>query len=135
MVQYLIENLIAILGLIGGAISLFVSVGQYVKSKQIEIFSTYVEKYNAIVKPEIYDKWYEAVFRDNEEYWEELKPVMIAYLNLVWEEVHLREKDLISSQTWKIWKKEILRIIRSRFAREILGRYKYPNMLELLDKY
>ena len=83
MRQFLVDDLIAIIGLIGGAISLFLSIRQYIHSKQLEIFSTYVDKYSAIVTPEIYDKWYAAVRENKEEYWAELTPVMIAYLNLV----------------------------------------------------
>lgn len=133
MIPFLLENLIDILGIVVAGAGIFLSVRQYIRSKQLEIFSTYVGRYNSIVRPEIYDKWQAAVFENNEDYWEELQPVMIAYLNLVWEEAHLRKNNLISQDIWEIWKPKIQEIIESRFAEKIAINYKYPDLYKLVN--
>jgi hypothetical protein len=63
---------------------------------QLATFRLYADKYNSILIPDIYDKWYKALGGDTEN-WKELTPTMIAYLNLIWEEAYLVQTGVISN--------------------------------------
>src|SRR5438128_244088 len=81
-------HLIAVLAVAVSAASIAIAVYQYRRTVHRDIFRVYADKYDAILQPEIYPQWQKALAGDNT-HWERLTPVMIAYLNLIWEECYL----------------------------------------------
>jgi hypothetical protein len=59
---------------------------------------------------------------------------MIAYLNLIWEEMYLVENGVISKVLWGIWKQDIREIINTDFAKHIIKQCDYHFPRDLLDK-
>jgi hypothetical protein len=106
---------------------------QYRRNLQLSAFRVYADKYNSILKPDIYEKWSSAL-HGHKENWEELAPTMIAYLNLVWEEMYLVEHGVISKVLWRIWEPEIQEIINTPFASHVIEKYHYQLPRDLLDK-
>jgi hypothetical protein len=98
------------------------AVWQYRRKVHLEIFRTYADKYNAILSPDIYGKWVSAL-RGNRELWEEMNPIMIRYLNLVWEESYLSQNRAIPRGLWRIWLPEITEVLSSDFARHAARTY------------
>ena len=103
--------------LVAGIISSFAAAGsvmfgvyQYRQTVQMSTYRTYADKYNSLLKVDDYDKWL-AALSGKDEYWAELTPTMIAYLNLVWEEVYLTQSGIISKKLWRIWRPEVIRTI------------------------
>jgi hypothetical protein len=95
------------------------AVWQYRRKVHLEIFRTYADRYNAILTPDIYDKWVSAIKGDHS-HWTELNPTMIRYLNLIWEEFYLSRDGVIPSRLWRLWVPEINRVLSSEFARSVL---------------
>ncbi len=93
---------------------------KYRRTVHRDIFRVYADKYDAILQPEIYPQWQKALAGDNT-HWERLTPVMIAYLNLIWEECYLAGDRVIPKQLWELWRPEIQRVLRSDFAKQIMN--------------
>ncbi len=115
---------IALLGSIAAIVSIIIGVYQFIRSNRLSIFSKYCDKYNQIIKPEIYEDWYKAL-KGDKDLQVKLEPQMIAYLNLAWEELFLFEDKLISKKLWDHWKPEIKETLSSSFAQEIMKKYDY----------
>jgi hypothetical protein len=107
------------------AVATFVNaVIQYRRKIHMEIFRTYADRYNAIITPEIYEKWLAAV-KGNQSYWTELNPTMIRYLNLIWEEFFLSRDKVIPGRLWRLWLPEVNRVLASEFARSVLETHNF----------
>jgi len=113
-------HLIAVLAVAVSAASIAIAVYQYRRTVHRDIFRVYADKYDAILQPEIYPQWQKALAGDNT-HWERLTPVMIAYLNLIWEECYLAGDRVIPKQLWELWRPEIQRVLRSDFAKQIMN--------------
>jgi hypothetical protein len=122
----IITSMVAVVGFLFG-------VYQYRRNLQLSAFRVYADKYNSILTPDIYAKWSNAL-RGDKENWKELAPTMIAYLNLVWEEMYLVQNGVISKVLWRIWEPEIREIINTDFARHVIKQYQYHLPRDLLDK-
>src|SRR5205823_4022051 len=115
-----ITNLIVILGMAISAAAIATAVYEYRRTVHRDIFRVYADKYNSILQPEIYPLWQKALAGD-ETHWERLTPVMIAYLNLIWEESYLAGDRVIPKRLWELWRPEIQRVLCSDFARQIMN--------------
>jgi hypothetical protein len=113
-------NFIAVLAVAVIAASIATAVYQYRRTVHRDIFRVYADKYDSILQPEIYPLWQKALAGDDT-HWERLTPVMIAYLNLIWEECYLVGDRVIPSRLWELWRPEIQKVLRSDFAREIMN--------------
>src|SRR5205085_9511208 len=116
----IITNLVAILGVAVGATSIGIAVYQYRRTVHRDIFRVYADKYNSILRPEIYPAWQKALAGD-QTHWERLTPVMIAYLNLIWEECYLFDDSVIPTRLWQLWRPEIQKVLCSDFAKQIMN--------------
>src|ERR1700736_6168784 len=114
-----ITSLVVVLGVAIGATSLAIAVYLYRRTVHRDIFRVYADKYDSILQPEIYPLWREALSGDDK-HWERLTPVMIAYLNLVWEECHLVTDGVIPNRLWDLWRPEVQRVLSTEFARQII---------------
>lgn len=119
-----VTSFVAILGVIVGATSIAAMAYQYRRAVYRDIFRVYADKYNSIVEPENYSLWQKALDGD-QAHWERLTPVMIAYLNLIWEEHYLAGEGVIPISLWNYWLPEIQTVLGSAFAKEIIRRYKF----------
>ena|ERR1700693_82101 len=115
-----ITNLVAVLGVAIGATSIAIAVYQYRRTVHRDIFRVYADKYDSILQPEIYPLWQKALAGD-QTHWERLRPVMIAYLNLIWEECYLVGDSVIPNRLWELWRPEIQKVLSSDFARQIMN--------------
>jgi len=100
------------------AAAVAVSAWQYRRTVHRETFRVYADKYNSILKPEIYREWLEALNGDQAK-WDRMRPTMIAYLNLVWEEQFLASDRTIPRHLWKLWRPEIRTVLCTEFARQV----------------
>ena len=114
-----ITNLVAVLGVAIAATSIAIAVYQYRRTVHRDIFRVYADKYDSILQPEIYPLWQEALAGDDK-HWERLTPVMIAYLNLIWEECYLVSDGVIPQKLWELWRPELQKVLCSDFARQII---------------
>ena len=114
-----ITNFVAVLAVAIGATSIAIAVYQYRRSVHRDIFRVYADKYDSILQPEIYPLWQQALAGDDK-HWERLTPVMIAYLNLIWEESYLVSDGVIPNQLWDLWRPEVQKVLRTDFARQII---------------
>ncbi len=107
-----------------------VGIFQYRRFVHIDIFRKYADKYNSIITPDIYDKWQSAL-AGNQDCWAELTPVMIQYLNLIWEEFFLLQGRIMPRHLWQLWLPEIQRVVRTDFAKQTIAKYDFhfPNDL------
>lgn len=108
----------AIVGTAIGLATLGNAAWQYRRKVHLEIFRTYADMYNAIITPEIYTKW-QAALNGEQQYWTELNPTMINYLNLIWEELFLSREGVINRHLWQLWLPEIRRVFSSDFAKTV----------------
>ena len=115
-----ITNLVVILGVAVAAASIALAAYQYRRTVHRDIFRVYADKYNSILDPEIYPQWQKALTGD-ETHWERLTPVMIAYLNLIWEECYLANDGVIPKRLWELWRPEIQRVLCSNFAKQVMS--------------
>src|ERR1039458_4530515 len=109
------DRVIALTTIVGSLIAvatLVNAVWQYRRKVHLEIFRTYADRYNAILTPDIYEKWVGAL-RGDRDHWVELNPTMIRYLNLIWEEFFLSRDGLIPGRLWRLWSPEIRRVLSS----------------------
>jgi len=120
----IITSIVAVITGIAAVGGFLFGVYQYRRNVQLSTFRVYADKYNSILTPDIYDKWYNALCGD-EENWTELTPTMIAYLNLIWEESYLVRNGVISKLLWRIWEPEARATINTDFAEHIIERYQY----------
>ena len=116
-----------IVGCIVATVSLVNAVLEYQRKVHLEIFRTYSERYNAILPPDIYEKWIHAL----RELWTELNPTLIRYLNLVWEESYLAQEGAIPKRLWRIWCPEITDVLSSDFAKNAAKTYDFHFPIEL----
>jgi hypothetical protein len=124
----IISSIVAVVGFLFG-------VYQYRRNLQLSAFRVYADKYNSILTPDIYEKWSNALRPDGDkENRKELAPTMLAYLNLVWEEMYLVRNGVISKVLWRIWEPEIREIVNTDFAKDVIEQYHYHLPHELLDK-
>ena len=108
------------------------AVWQYRRKTHLEIFRIYADRYNAILTPDIYEKWVRAVSGERE-LWAELNPTLIRYLNLVWEEAYLSKSGAIPRRLWKIWLPEITHVLSSEFVRNAATTYDFHFPVELIS--
>ena len=108
------------------------AVWQYRRKVHLEIFRTYADRYNAILTPDVYEKWL-AALQGERDHWTELQPTMIQYLNLIWEEFFLSRDGVIPRRLWRLWVPEIKRVLSSEFARTVLEDYEFHFPHELTD--
>ena len=101
-----------------------VGIFQYRRSVHINIFRTYADKYNSIITPEKYEKWYSAL-RGEQDNWIELTPTMIGYLNLIWEEYFLVSTRIMPRRLWQLWLPEIERVFATEFAKTTMVKYEF----------
>ncbi|HKV05387.1 MAG TPA: hypothetical protein VJO53_09815 [Candidatus Acidoferrales bacterium] len=116
------DPLTAVATLAGTAIglgTLATGVWQYRRKVHLEIFRVYADKYNAILTPEIYEIWLDAI-RGERTHWGNLTPAMIMYLNLIWEELFLARDGAIPRRLWGVWLPEIKKVLSSEFAKVVL---------------
>jgi hypothetical protein len=105
------------------AVSTFANaVWQYRRKVHLEIFRMYADRYNAILRPDIYEKWVGAIQGDRD-HWIELNSTMIQYLNLIWEEYYLSRDGLIPKRLWQLWLPEMDRVLSSEFAKSVAKAY------------
>ena len=114
----------SIIGTTIGLATLATGVWQYRRKIHLEIFRTYADRYNAILPPEFYSVWHEAL-QGRRERWAEATPIMIKYLNLVWEEYFLSQQRLIPRRLWRLWSPEIDVVLSTEFARETMKVYNF----------
>jgi hypothetical protein len=103
---------------------------QYRRKVHLEIFRTYADRYNAILTPDICEKWVGALKGDRD-HWTELNPTMIRYLNLIWEEFYLSRDGVIPGRLWQLWLPEIRRVLSSEFAKSVLEAHDFHFPAEL----
>ena len=113
-------NFVAVLGVAVIAASIATAVYQYRRTVHRDIFRVYADKYDSILQPEIYPLWQKALAGDDT-HWERLTPVMIAYLNLIWEECYLAGDRVIPRRLWDLWRPEIRKVLSSDFAKQIMN--------------
>lgn len=106
-------------GTVVGLGTLATGVWQYRRKVHLEIFRVYADKYNAILTPEIYEIWLDAI-RGERIHWGKLTPTMIMYLNLIWEELFLAYDGAIPRRLWRVWLPEIKHVLSSDFAKVVL---------------
>jgi hypothetical protein len=106
------------------------AVWQYRRKVHLEIFRTYADRYNAVITSDIYGKWL-AALKGNQDYWIDLTPTMINYLNLIWEEFFLLRDGVIHRRLWRLWLPEIRRVLSSEFAWTVLRTYDFHFPPEL----
>jgi hypothetical protein len=119
-----ISSLATIIGSFVAVATLVNGFWQYRRKIHLEIFRAYADRYNAILTPDIYEKWIRAIEGRHED-WEELRPTMIRYLNLVWEEFYLAKGGLIPARLWQLWLPEISRVLSSEYARSIAKTHEF----------
>ena len=127
-------TVVAVLGVVGTFASVFVAAWEFRRKTHLEIFCAYTKKYNEIIRPEIYADW-QAALEGDQKYWEKLKPVMIQYLNLIWEEAYLREAGIVPDRIWSIWEKEIKPVLKAEFTKRVLKEYKFHYGETWLKKF
>jgi hypothetical protein len=125
-----LTGLTTIIGSIIAVGTLANAVWQYRRKVHLEIFRTYADKYNAILPPEIYEKWVRALKGDRE-LWAELNPTLIRYLNLIWEESYLAQDGAIPRRLWRIWLPEITEVLSSDFVKNAARMYHFHFPVEL----
>jgi hypothetical protein len=114
-----ITNLVVVLGVAIAVTSIAIGVYQYRRTVHRDIFRVYADKYNSILQPEIYPLWQKALAGDRT-HWERLTPVMLAYLNLIWEECYLVSDGVIPNRLWDFWRPEIQKVLSTDFARHVI---------------
>ena len=127
------DNITTITTLIGSAVavaSLVNGVWQYRRKIHLEIFRTSADRDNAIVTPDVYQQWQDALNGD-QKHWSELTPTMIKYLNLVWEEFFLSRGKLIPRGLWRLWLPEIRKVLASDFAKSTMKTHAFHFPPEL----
>ena len=124
-------TIINTIGILLTSLGIWLGYWTYLKSKRLEIFRTYTEKYNSIICSEVLADWQNALDGDKEMA-EKLENKMVEYLNLVWEEHHLYEERLIPRNLWELWRPEIRRVLSSDFAQTIITKYEF-HFTENLD--
>lgn len=130
------EKIIQIVGLVGVFVGVWMTYFTYINGKRIELFQSYIEKYKAIV-PSSELKWWLMALKGEklpEDKKEEFEIKMVEYLNLVWEEYHLMSQKLISKKLWKVWKPNIIEVIETEFAKEVIKKYNFEFILSYLEK-
>jgi hypothetical protein len=90
----------------------------------------YPDRYNAILTPDIYEKWVGAI-KGNLDHWIELNSTMIRYLNLIWEEYYLSRDGLIPKRLLQLWLPEMDRVLSSEFAKSVAKAYDFHFQDEL----
>ena len=80
-VMEMIPAVTAVVGRLVAVGTLTNAVRQYRRKVHLEIFRVYAYRYNAIVTPNIYQKWERALQGDREQ-WPDVAPTMLQYLNL-----------------------------------------------------
>jgi hypothetical protein len=108
------------------------AVWQYRRKIHLEVFRTYTDRYNAVLTPDIYDKW-KAALEGNQQHWRELTPIMIRYLNLIWEEFFLSQDKVIHRRLWQLWLPGISRVLSSEFARTVQKAYEFHFPADVID--
>ena len=125
-----ITTITAVIGSTVAVATLVNGVRQYRRKVHLEIFRIYVDRYNAIVTPEIYPNW-QGALSGNRDHWSEMTPTMIKYLNLVWEEFYLSRDGVIPRRLWRLWLPEIHRVLASDFARNTMEAHGFHFSREL----
>ena len=131
----MIARIFEIIGLSGAFIGIWMTYYTYINGKRLEIFQSYIEKHNKIV-PSHDLKWWLSALKGEalpSEKIEEFEIKMVEYLNLVWEEYHLVSQKLISKKLWKVWKPNIIEVIETKFAREVMKKYDFEFILSYLN--
>jgi hypothetical protein len=112
---------------LGALVAFFWGIWQHFHSKSLQVFEKYCKKYNAIVTPDILERWNNALSNwppkevDSERC---LERAMLSYLNLVWEEFYLHDEGLIRKGTWKAWRSGIDQTMHTTFARDVLRKHR-----------
>lgn len=101
-----------------------VGIFQYRRSVHIDIFRKYADKYNSIITSDKYDKWQSALAGKKDD-WAELTPIMIQYLNLIWEEFFLLQTGIMPRGLWRLWLPEIERVLATDFAKMTIAKYEF----------
>jgi len=99
-----------------------VGIFQYRRSVHINIFRTYADKYNSIITADKYQEWQYAL-AGKQDNWAELTPMMIQYLNLIWEENFLFSTGKMPRNLWLLWLPEIKQVFATEFAKTTILKY------------
>ena len=120
----------SVVGAVVAVATLVNAVRQYRRKVHLDIFREYVERYNRIVTPDMYQRWHEALTGNREE-WAAVTPTMLQYLNLVWEEYVLSRNGVIPRRLWRLWRPEIELVLASEFAKATMDAhgFHFPNEL------
>jgi hypothetical protein len=121
---FTLTNVLATVGTAVGVATLLSGAWQYRRSVHRNVFRVYADKYNFVVPPETYADW-EAAIRGDSQKWETMTPIMIAYLNLIWEEYYLFRDHSMPRSLWKFWLPEIQRVLCSEFAKHVMKEFDF----------
>jgi hypothetical protein len=130
------DTLASITTIVGAAVGLATlanTAWQYRRKVQLEIFRTYADRYNAIIPPEIYAKW-DAAIKGEQQYWTDLEPTMIKYLNLILEETFLLKEGVINRRLWRLWLPDICRVVSSDFANTVGKANTFDFLRDVFDE-
>lgn len=119
------DMLLAILGLSGAFIGVWMTYWTYVNGKRLELFQTYIDKFNAIITPEDMLWWAQAMNSEElaSKNVQEYEMKMLRYLNLVWEEHFLYTEGMISKKLWRLWEPNICFVLKTQFCRQVFDKY------------
>jgi len=93
----------------------------YISSKRLDVFQTYIAKFNDIITPDDIEWWRLAMKNEPipEEIVRKCEIKMLRYLNLVWEEHFLYSEGMISKKLWKIWMPNIIYVLNTDFCKKV----------------
>ena len=121
-----LTTIASLIGTIIAVTAFVVGIWQYRRSVNIEIFRTYADKYNEIITAENYDNW-QAALAGEKDFWAELTPTIIKYLNLIWEEFYLYDSGIMPPYLWRLWLPEIKNTLATEFAIETIDKYEFHS--------
>ncbi|TBR41204.1 hypothetical protein CBF23_010315 [Marinomonas agarivorans] len=119
------DMLLAILGLVGAFIGVWATYWTYVNGKRLELFQTYIDKFNDIITPEDMPWWTKSMSNEplDSENIQDYEMKMLRYLNLVWEEHFLYTEGMISKKLWRLWEPNICFALKTDFCRQVFDKY------------
>ena len=110
-----LANLSTAIGILIGAVSIFIGMLMYKKQVNTQIFLEYTKRYDQLM-----EDWDESLRDSRLNMWDEDPPESyeirrqaLRYLNLCSEEYYLCHENLLYRKTWNIWEDELIKTMRS----------------------
>lgn len=128
------ETFFQTIALVAAVAGVWMTYWTYVSNKRLEIFQTYVDKFNSIITLEDIEWWSYAMENKlpQEEFHTIYELKMLQYLNLVWEEYHLYTERMISRKLWRVWEPNIVFVLNTEFCQYVFHKHQSrfaPNFI------